>query len=133
MAHPAAWLYAGTEPTSPVVGVMYSTGPVRPANDFAGPNDRWHEHTNVCLKTTPEPDGHIRTISESEGMSQKTCLAKGGAMFLPSSGYLMHVWTVPGWESPIGVFSHDNPIVQCTDGKKPDQVTHGNGGCEGLS
>jgi hypothetical protein len=27
-----------------------------------------------------------------------------------------HAWVVPGWESPLGVFSHDNPDVLCADG-----------------
>ena len=28
---------------------------------------------------------------------------------------MVHAWVVPGWESPKGVFSHDNPDVYCAD------------------
>jgi hypothetical protein len=29
---------------------------------------------------------------------------------------MLHAWVVPGWESPLGVFSHNNPDVLCADG-----------------
>ena len=32
------------------------------------------------------------------------------------TGYMVHAWVVPSWESPLGVFSHDNPDVRCADG-----------------
>ena len=27
--------------------------------------------------------------------------------------WMVHAWVVPGWESPQGVFSHDNLHVYC--------------------
>src|SRR5256885_1554922 len=33
-----------------------------------------------------------------------------------TTGYMVHAWVVPSWESPLGVFSHDNPNVRCADG-----------------
>ncbi|HEX5586878.1 MAG TPA: hypothetical protein VFZ17_06185 [Acidimicrobiia bacterium] len=122
---PIAWLYAGTAPTSPVVGVMYSFV------DFAGPNDRFHFHDDVCVGPILA-DGTQQTLSEAEGITASECSAEGG-MYIAHAGPLMHVWTVPGWESPIGVFSHDNPLVVCTDGQRPADVTQSKGGCEGLA
>jgi hypothetical protein len=124
---PLSWLYSGLEPTSVVVGVMYG-GNV----DFAGNNERWHHHDDVCVARTPSADGGYETYSESEGMTAAQCAAKDG-QYTAHAGPLMHVWAVPGWESPIGVFSHDNPLVQCTDGKKPAEVHHRTGGCRGLA
>jgi hypothetical protein len=30
--------------------------------------------------------------------------------------WMVHAWVVPGWESPSGVFSHDNNDLVCADG-----------------
>ena len=30
--------------------------------------------------------------------------------------YMVHVWSVPGYESPKGVFSEVNPRITCPDG-----------------
>ena len=43
------------------------------------------------------------------------CDAVGGA-FIEYTGYMVHVWTVPGYESPHGVFSEINPKITCPDG-----------------
>jgi hypothetical protein len=29
---------------------------------------------------------------------------------------MVHAWVVPSWESPAGVFSHENPNLRCADG-----------------
>jgi len=29
---------------------------------------------------------------------------------------MLHVWTVPGYESPKGVFNEVNPALTCADG-----------------
>ena len=39
-----------------------------------------------------------------------------GGFFVAQSGYMVHVWTVPGYESPDGVFSGLNRKVTCPDG-----------------
>src|SRR2546421_211955 len=36
--------------------------------------------------------------------------------FMPVTGWMVHAWVVPGWESPRGVFSHENPDLPCADG-----------------
>ena len=34
------------------------------------------------------------------------------------TAWMVHAWVVPGWESPLGVFSHENTDVLCADGTK---------------
>jgi hypothetical protein len=50
-------------------------------------------------------------------------------MFMKQTVWMVHAWVVPGWESPQGVFSHDNPDVKCADG-----TTHADkvGLCQGT-
>ena len=36
--------------------------------------------------------------------------------WVASTQYLLHVWTVPGYTNPLGVFAHANPALTCGDG-----------------
>jgi hypothetical protein len=36
--------------------------------------------------------------------------------FMRQTVWMVHAWVVPGWESPDGVFSHNNTDVKCADG-----------------
>jgi len=112
---PLAYLYAGTDPDSPVVGVMYFTLTAAPPEGFAGPLDVWHEHSGVCL--TYGPDGAIDVpLPPDADVTEEACAEFDGE-FLDITGQMVHAWVVPGWDSPMGVFSHDNPIVTCADGR----------------
>jgi len=106
---PLALLYDGTSPTSQIVGVMYySLGATAPEG-FAGPNDHWHRHSNACTRgatVLSRPDSDI---------TQEQCTALGGN-FTTTTGWMVHAWVVPSWESPLGVFSHENPNLLCGDG-----------------
>ena len=35
---------------------------------------------------------------------------------IDNTGYMVHVWTVPGYESTQGMFSDINPAITCPDG-----------------
>lgn len=110
---PLAWMYDGTHPDSRVVGLFY-TSPVADAEGFAGPNDTWHSHTNICLVTGA--DGAVDTpLGADRGATQEECDAVGGAL-LEQTQYLLHVWVVPGFESPEGVFAHLSSAITCDDG-----------------
>ncbi len=106
---PLALIYDGTSPTSQMVGLMYyGMGDTAPEG-FAGPNDHWHRHSNVCTKgaeVLSPPDADI---------TQAQCAALGG-FFMKITGWMVHAWVVPSWESPDGVFSHENPDLRCADG-----------------
>jgi len=124
-ARPGAYIYDGTSPTSKVVGLMYLSSTVNPPEGFAGPNDHWHRHTNTCVIfgakiTVPFP-------ADSD-VTKAMCDNVGG-YFMRRTTWMVHAWVVPGWESPLGVFSHNNPDVVCADGTTK---TDADGFCAGT-
>jgi hypothetical protein len=62
------------------------------------------------------PEG-IRTPfgADLNGVTDAMCEAEGGSM-IDFTGYMVHVWTVPGYESDMGTFSDLNPKIKCPDG-----------------
>jgi hypothetical protein len=106
---PLALIYDGTSPTSQMVGLMYyGMGNTAPEG-FAGPNDHWHRHSNVCTRGSEVLSPPDADITEAQ------CAALGG-FFMKITGWMVHAWVVPSWESPDGVFSHENPNLRCADG-----------------
>jgi hypothetical protein len=112
-AYPASFIYDGTSPTSKIVGLMYISMNENPPAGFAGPNDHWHRHFNLCVKyggaTLQVPFPADADITRAQ------CDAVRGT-FMQKSVWMVHAWVVPGWESPDGVFSHANPDLRCLDG-----------------
>jgi hypothetical protein len=109
-SHPLALIYDGIAPTSEMVGLMYySMGNTAPEG-FAGPNDHWHRHSGVCLGA----GGDVLFPPDSDVTARKCAIAKGSYMAV--TGWMVHAWVVPSWESPKGVFSHENPDLPCADG-----------------
>jgi hypothetical protein len=108
-------IYDGTDPGSPIAGFMYmANGPpgVVPEG-FIGPNDHWHFHSKLCIQFN---DGVIKVLlSADKNVTKTDCDAVHG-MYVGQSGYMVHVWTVPGYESPDGVFSGLNRKLTCPDG-----------------
>jgi hypothetical protein len=77
---------------------------------FAGPNDRWHQHSNVCVKFA---NGVIAVpFAVDQDVTPQECADAHGT-FMKKTVWMVHAWVVPGWESPQGVFSHDNLHVYC--------------------
>ena len=109
---PLAWIYDGTHPDSPIVGLFYTTNLKNPTG-LAGPNDTWHVHQDICLVTTPT--GIDTPLGADHSATTKECEAVKGRL-LEQTGYLLHAWVVPGYESPQGVFSHITSAVACDDG-----------------
>ena len=110
---PLAWIYDGTHPDSPIAGLFYMTG-MADAPGFAGPNDVWHVHHDICIKTGA--DGAVDApLGADHDATQAQCDAVGGNL-IQQTGYLLHTWVVPGYESPEGVFSHLTSTVTCDDG-----------------
>ena len=103
---PEMILYDGNDPNAHVVGLSYQVihdGDDEPSVGFVGRNDRYHRHTTLCFK------GGI-TIGDSN-MSKEQCEALGGEINDGSNQWMSHAWIVPGCESPWGVFSQVNPIL----------------------
>lgn len=109
---PLAWIYDGTHPDSHVAGLFYASAVKDPAG-FAGPNDFWHVHKNVCIK--PGPTGVDAPLGADHDATKAQCDAVGGSL-IKQTQMLLHVWAVPGYESPEGVYSHLSSAITCDDG-----------------
>ena len=93
-AQPEMLLYGGEDPGSPLVGVMFYVDSTAAPDGFAGPYDVWHRHPEACLG----PDGtHFWQDPEAV-----RCHHHG------QTGWMLHAWVIPGWESVQGVFSQQN-------------------------
>ena len=113
-SHPASLIYDGTKPTSRLAGLMYYSLDKRLPAGFAGPNDIWHYHNNVC--TVYETDGTVDTpYGADTTVSQAMCDKVGGTL-MRKTQYMLHAWVIPGYDSPQGVFSHLNEAITCRDG-----------------
>lgn len=109
---PIAWIYDGTHPDSRVSGLFYSRS-MKDGVGFAGPNDIWHVHKDICLVSTPT--GFDTPLGADHSTTKKECDAIKGNL-IKQTGYLLHVWVVPGYESPEGVWAHVTSAVTCDDG-----------------
>ena len=126
-SNPSSLIYDGDSPTSKVIGTMYLANGGGPAPEgFAGPNDHWHRHSNTCVIFG---GGKIVVpFAADSSVTPAMCSAKHG-VFMKETVWMVHAWVVPSWESPLGVFSHNNPDVKCADG-----TVHANavGFCKGT-
>jgi hypothetical protein len=107
-------IYDGIERDSALAGFMYMAYQETEPEGFVGDLDRWHYHTAVCIVMGPNgietPFG-----ADLTGVTDAMCEAEGGRM-IDFTGYMVHVWTVPGYESELGTFSDLNPAITCPDG-----------------
>lgn len=120
---PEMLLYDGIEPNSNVVGLSYyvrHAGTAEPTQGFVGNNDHFHRHDGLCVSDA----GVIGDSTTTE----EECAAMGGRKADGSSGWMNHVWVVPGCESPWGMFSGANPIL---DGELGQKSGEDGGGCAG--
>lgn len=109
---PLAWMYSGTHPDSRVVGLFYASAVKDPVG-FAGPNDVWHVHRDVCIRIAAT--GIESPLGADHDATKKQCDAVDGQL-LKRTQYLLHTWVVPGYESPEGVYAHLSSAVACDDG-----------------
>jgi hypothetical protein len=110
----AALIYDGLAPDSPIAGFMYYVMGDQEPEGFIGPNDHWHYHTNTCVVFK---DGVIEAPlgADMGTVTQEQCSFYGGSL-LEVTGYMAHVWTVPGYESKESTFSEVNAAITCPDG-----------------
>jgi len=110
-AKPEILLYSGNYPDSEVVGASYLAGGAKdtPPEGFAGPNDGFHFHDQLCWVQ--------RLVVPARDAA--TC-ADAGGRFRGITGtaiWMNHVWVVPGWESPWGLFSPEHPDLTLAVGR----------------
>ena len=111
LEEPEMLLYDGTQPDSHIVGLSYliqKPGETEPTDGFVGDNDHYHIHEGLCFK-----DG---VVVAGSTISQDECSALGGRKSDGSSGWMSHVWIVPGCESDWGIFSGANPALEIRGG-----------------
>jgi hypothetical protein len=101
---PEILLYDGTEPDSGLVGLSYLafTDPENPPEGFAGENDPWHIHRQLCI-------GGGGGVVGDENTTTEECESRGGRLIPLNNLWMMHMWNVPGWESRWGLFSSEHP------------------------
>ncbi len=103
------WLmFDGNHPDSRVTGMMYlvQSGAAPPAG-FAGDNDHWHRHGELCASTL---DGHLYIASEDA--TDAECAALGGVNVNFDDQWMVHVWA-PTYDSwiPTDVFNRTHPSL----------------------
>jgi hypothetical protein len=105
---PEMLLYDGDGPDARVVGLSYYvlTDDGEAPEGFAGPNDPWHQHIGLCVK------GGL--VIGSEKTTKEECEGRGGVKGDGSNAWMNHTWSVPGWESPWGIFSGEHPELGAT-------------------
>jgi uncharacterized membrane protein len=109
-------IFDGTAPESKLAGFMYiAFGVAGEPEGFAGPNDIWHSHKNICIVMNPDGSTDTPLGADKDNVPKELCDSYGGFL-LENSGYMLHVWTVPGYESSKGVFNEVNPALACADG-----------------
>jgi hypothetical protein len=116
LSHPFAIIYDGTEPTSRVAGFMYLSLSDTEPEGFAGPNDVWHYHEQLCLKY--QPNGEIDVPFGLDHEATEAQCRAAGARLLPISPWMVHVWSAPGWDDDpeVGTFGEVHTDLTCSDG-----------------
>lgn len=120
---PEMLLFDGTDDDSRIVGLSYylrQDGTASPTQGFVGENDSYHRHFGLCI-------GAGGVIGDST-LTEEECNAIGGSKSNGTDGWMSHAWVVPGCESPWGVFSGENPIL---DGALGEAT--GDDGAEGCA
>jgi hypothetical protein len=106
---PEMLLFDGNTPESQVVGLSYyirHDGDSEPTQGFTGRNDHYHRHVGLCIR------GGV-VIGDTD-TTEEQCEAMGGRKASGADGWMSHAWVVPGCESPWGVFSAANPVLDRT-------------------
>jgi hypothetical protein len=122
---PEMLLYDGNGMDARLTGLSYYVsfeGDTAPSQGFTGDNDLYHRHIGLCTSTAG-------VIGDSTTTDEE-CKAAGGRKSDGGEGWMSHAWVVPGCESPWGVFSGINPIL---DTKLSEQSGKNDGGCAGSA
>jgi hypothetical protein len=92
LTDPLSIIYAGTDPASPIAGFMYYAMRTDAPDGFAGPNDVWHYHTNLCIKYSAS--GIDAPFGADSDVPADLCTRAGGTL-MQQTQWMVHVWSVP--------------------------------------
>jgi hypothetical protein len=86
-----------------IVGLSYLqfADPEKAPEGFAGGNDPWHVHRQLCI-------GGGGVVGD-ESTTPEQCEARGGRIIPLENLWMNHMWNVAGWESRWGLFSSEHP------------------------
>jgi hypothetical protein len=115
LQHPLAIIYDGTHRDSRIAGFMYYSMSTDEPQGFVGPNDTWHYHENICLRTGA--NGEIDApFGIDNAATKEECEGVGGSV-ITMTQWMLHVWSVPGYDNVNGgTFAEVNPALDCADG-----------------
>ena len=110
---PMAMLFSADGDQARPVGLMYLVQGEQPPEGFIGSQDVWHQHTHACYK---EAKGVIEVPFRVDGdVSQEQCDSVAGT-YVELTGWMVHVWLNPAFNSEDGLFAHDNHSLVCPPG-----------------
>jgi len=115
LLNPGTLLYDGTGPDAKLAGLMYSVNTAVEPVGFVGTNDVWHDHTGLCIVISDKGITTALSDEQNPTVKEQQCPLVGGR-FIKQTGWMMHVWTAPGYDNPGGVFAEENPLIACSDG-----------------
>lgn len=113
-------IFDGLADDAPLVGFMpylveAEAGEEADPVDFAGPYDDWHRHTNLCIELKPDGTMEAPFVADMDNVTEEMCNAAGGDFFDVTT-LMTHIWSIPGYDSELGLFSEVNPKITCPDG-----------------
>jgi hypothetical protein len=116
------------------MNIAYTPNKTVAPEGFAGDNDHWHYHENVCLVSAP--GGAVDAPLGADATATKALCDKYHGYLIPYTGFMLHVWTVKGYSSPEGVFSNVNSKLKCPNGTyyvvPQDQIGHRDNICKDV-
>jgi hypothetical protein len=98
-AHPTMLLFDQRVEPARLVGFSYWIHTPAP-DGFAGANDVWHQHTNLCIVNG--------WVDREMAATPADC---AGSFLAGSDLWMLHAWVVPGHENRWGPFAVDNPAL----------------------
>jgi hypothetical protein len=98
-AHPSMLLFDQRVQPARLVGFSYWIHAGAP-DGFAGGNDVWHQHTNLCIVNG--------WVDREMAATPADC---AGSFLAGSDLWMLHAWVVPGRENRWGPFAVDNPAL----------------------
>ena len=104
--NPEILLYSGNDDGSRLIGLSYlvvSHPGITPTQGFTGDNDEYHTHKQLCRREN--------VIVGDSLTPDDVCRQLGGTLQREDDRFMMHVWLIPGCESPWGMFSAANPLI----------------------
>jgi hypothetical protein len=108
-ARPAMLLFDERGKSPVLVGFSYWLLSSTEPQGFAGGNDVWHRHTNLCVVNG--------WVDREQVESPAAC---AGRVLSGSDLWMLHAWIVPGWENRWGDFAVHNPALCPKPAGTPD-------------